>query len=184
MNKVDGHVKRVYLEAGLKAVKAYDDLAFMEQLKPYYDPERLQSFYEIASFQAMLEMIRRHFYTGIEPDMAYLDAGRKTFYAFYEGTIVGSVALAAIKIMSPTRLMTLGSRMWQDTGLGETQFAQLDVRKFRTEHRNFAYMPHGVLGITTEGLKTVGAKNLRYQLEQFPSSDPNLYNFDIIFVWD
>lgn len=177
-------VKRVYIEAALKGTDGFNNPTLMQELKPYYDPAHLQETYSKEAFQAATDVVLRQLYLKVPREEGRTEFGRKTFQGYYKGTIVGSVALAAIKIMTSHRLVSVSRRLWEDSGIGETDFEQITERKYLMRHRNFLFYGHCTAGVGLEAFVTSGRKNVRFQLEELPPSGPGLYNFDIVFEWD
>ncbi len=177
-------IKQITMESIIKGTGAIDNPAFMQELKPIYDIDHPDSDYSPQVYQQFIEFCRQRLYPSLPREKALFEIGRASFEGYYRGTVTGRVMLAAIKIMSPARLMKLAARLWEDAGQGECEAIQLGPKKFRLHYRNFIPLPYGVAGIAIEGLKAAGAKSPHYQIEMLDSPVPYLNNFDIVFEWD
>ncbi len=178
-------VKKIVIEALLKGTGAHDNPAIMAEIKNLYDSDHTEATYPVANLQNISEVLHKRLYPHLSRDQAYFEAGRKTFQGFYHKTVVGGIMLAALKVMNPFRLMSIGSKIFDDVGLGQVKSEQLATNKMRASYRNFPTTVHAAAGIWTEAVTSTGAANPRYQIEQvFPSTSTLLQNFDMIYEWD
>lgn len=177
-------IKQICFEAILKGTNVVNDAALLQELKPLYDLQRLQRTYPVEVYQEFVERIRASLYPGLAHEEANFKLGQKAFDGYLKGTIVGRVALAAIYIMGPSRLMAMSERLWGDVGLGECKPEKLGEGYYRVRYRNFLLEPAIVLGVAVEALVVAKAQKLIYSLEPLPDSGPYFYNFDVVFQWE
>ncbi len=180
----DLSVKQVSFESVLKGTGLVDDQIFLHELKPVYNFERAERSYPPDVFQQFLELVRLKCYPDLALEDALFELGRKSFQGYYKGTIVGRVALAAIHLMGPKRLMYLGPRLLEDAGLGQVQAEKITECKHCGHYRNFLLMPLLMAGISIESFEVAKAINLRYEVKTLPSPGLHLNDFDITFEWD
>lgn len=183
-SSIEPKIKQFTFESVLKGTGLLDNPALVAELKPVYDASRQQNFYPAETYHRVVEFAREHLFSAKSEKDAYIEIGQKAFYGYYKGTIVGRVALAALHIISPARLMSMTSRLWEDSGLGQCQTEKLTEQRYRVAFRNFAANPSIVTGLAREALTITGAKNLRYELNVLPSPGQYLYDFDLIWEWD
>lgn len=161
-----------------------DNPSLVAELKPIYDAVRPQTFYSAQTYSQVVKFVREHLFAEMPEEEAYFELGRKAFYGYYKGTIVGRVALAALHIISAERLMSMTRHLWEESGLGQCQTEKLAERKYLVSFRNFASRPPIVAGLALEALSATRARNLRYQLRILPAADLNLHDFDVTWEWD
>lgn len=176
-------VKQLSFEATLKGTGAINDPAFLQELKSLYNVEKPQLSYSPETFQKFLDLIRERCYPDLPVEQGFFEVGRKSFHGYMKGTIVGRVALAAIHIMGPSKVVMM-ARLWDDSGLGQAETKKIGERKYQTEYRNFLLLPPGIAGVAVESVTVAGAKNTRYQIVELPTPAPYIYNCNIIYEWD
>lgn len=180
----DSTVKQVVFEAVLKGTGAINDPAILQELKPFYNLTRPQHLYSPEALQQFLLSLCEKLYPALATEQALFEIGKRSFHGFNKGTIVGKVALAAIHIMGPVRLMKMNGKLWEDVGVGQCRIEQIGEKRFRSHYRNFALLSHGAAGCAAEALNVAGAKNLRYTLEPLPAPGSYRHNFNIVYEWD
>lgn len=176
-------VANMTFEAILKGVGAADNPELLEELKPVYNAAQPRVYYSPEEFKAFTEILRQKYYPDLSPEEGLFELGRKSFHGYLKGTIVGRVAFAAIHIMGPSRVVMM-TRLWRDTGLGEAITEKLGEKRFRSTYRNFVIESPSIAGTAVESVIVAGAKNVRHQVEELPSSGPDQHNFNIVFEWD
>lgn len=167
----------------MKGTGAADNPALLEELKPVYDAAFPNATYSPEEFQAFIEFLRVRFYPDMRPSEGLFELGRNSFHGYLKGTIVGRVALAAIHIMGPARVVMM-DRLWKDTGLGECKTEKLGEKRYRSLYRNFVIEAPAIAGTAYESLIVAKAKGLRYEIEELPPSGPDQHNFNVIYEWD
>lgn len=177
-------VKKIVIEALLKGTGAHDNPAILAEIKALYDPDHSEATYPVTTLQSISEVLHKRLYPRMSKEEAYFEAGRKTFQGFYNKTVFGGIILAALKMMNPIRLMSVGGKIFADVGLGELKVEHVAPNKMRVSYRNFPTTLHAAAGIWTEAATSAGTLNPRYQIERVLPAQPLLQNFDLIYEWD
>jgi uncharacterized protein (TIGR02265 family) len=176
-------VKHLSFEAALKGTGALEDPTLLQEMKALYDVERPQASYSPETFQQFIGFLRQRLYPDLPEEEGLFKLGRASFQGYYKGTIVGRVALAAIHLMGPKRVVML-DRLWEDSGLGQAKTVKLGEHRYETSYNRFLLVPSAIAGVASESLIVAGAKNLRHQIKVLPSPVPYIYECKIIYEWD
>jgi uncharacterized protein (TIGR02265 family) len=174
-------LKHATLESLLKGASLDTDPAFLAEIAPFYDPTHPQHDYTVSDYLEVLDRVCDWLYPELTREAGREAIGRMIFEGRRK-TAFGKVALSALHVMGPNRLMQLAPRLFETTdGTGKRSLVIEDAKA-----NKYCFCSRGVSGTYEEevgaikvALETSGAKNVRIVVEVI---EPDSWDYHI--EWD
>jgi uncharacterized protein (TIGR02265 family) len=154
---------------------------FVADLKAVgFDPSHLQLTYPTRTFNACLDVARKHFYPTLSPDQADWKLG-ECFLDGFLRTLIGSVMGAAMHLLGPERMLRrLPDQIKVDKQSPmQVTVIQVAPKEFRLEFRNSPSSRfHFTAGILDASLKRTKVTPTIEVVKQ-----PSPFDYDLIIRW-
>jgi uncharacterized protein (TIGR02265 family) len=172
-------VKYATLESLLKGTGLENSTEFLDEVSLFFDPKHPQHDYSISDYIEVLDRMCDWIFPKLTREAGREAIGRMLFDGRRK-TVFGKVALSALHVMGPHRLMSLAPRLFEVTGgVGKRTLTNSGPNQYCFSSRQVAGTYEEEVGAIKAALEEAGAKNLKVVVEVLA---PDSWDYHI--SWD
>jgi uncharacterized protein (TIGR02265 family) len=158
-------VKHTTLESLVKGADLENNLAFLAEIYPFFDPCCPQHDYTVCDYLEVLDRMCDWFYPNLTRESGREAIGRLLFEGRRK-TAFGKIALSALHVMGPQRLIMLAPRFFETTeGVGHRTIKMVGPNQYCFSSRGVSGTYEEEVGAIKAALEEAGAKNLKVEVE-------------------